>query len=116
VNYGLLVVVVVLLAGSLLFAQRNRQRAATRDRAIRESIGLGAEVMTTSGLYGTVVGLNDDDTVQLAIAPGVEVKWATAALRDAQSLPERYRGPLNGGSDGVPGPDHPDNDPPRRET
>ena len=36
--------------------------------------------MTTSGLYGTVVGLNDDDTVQLAIAPGVEVKWALAAL------------------------------------
>ncbi len=43
--------------------------------------------MTTSGLYGTVVGINDDDTVQLAIAPGVEVKWVLAALRDVASIP-----------------------------
>lgn len=117
-NYGLLIIVVVLLVGSLLLAQRNRQRAAGRERVMRESIGLGTVVMTTSGLYGTVVGLNDDDTVQLSIAAGVEVKWAMAALRDAASLPDRYRGPITNGSDGAdgdPGPDHPDHDPPHRE-
>jgi hypothetical protein len=58
-----------------------------------------------------VVGVDDeDDTVQLAIAPGVEVKWARAALRDAASLPERYRRPITGesgddaDSDGSAGP------------
>ncbi len=56
-----------------------------------ERIGVGTEVMTTSGLYGTVVGRHDDGTVTLSIAPGVEVKWALAALRDAASVPTQYR-------------------------
>jgi Preprotein translocase subunit YajC len=48
--------------------------------------------MTTSGLYGTVTAVNqEDDTVLLSIAPGVEVKFAFAALRDAASLPTQYR-------------------------
>ena len=52
---------------------------------------VGSEVMTTSGLYGTVVAVGEDDTVTLSIAPGVEVKWAFAALRDVASLPAQYR-------------------------
>ena len=52
--------------------------------------------MTTSGLYGTVVARNDDETVTLSIAPGVEVKWAFAALRDvdapARPVPPRRLG------------------------
>ena len=99
-NYGLLVLVVVLIGGSALLARRSRARVAQRETAMRANIGFGTEVMTTSGLYGTVVGMNDDDTVQLSIAPGVEVKWAIAALRDAASLPERYRGPIAEDSDG----------------
>jgi preprotein translocase subunit YajC len=43
-----------------------------------------------------VVAKNDDGTVQLAIAPGVEVKWAMAALRDPESLPAEYRRPIGG--------------------
>jgi len=89
-----LIIVVVLLAGLYLLAQRNRQRSAAQQKQLRESIGFGSEVMTTSGLYGTVTDVNDDDTVRLSIAPGVEVKWATAALRDVASLPDRYRKPI----------------------
>jgi hypothetical protein len=33
--------------------------------------------------------------VLLSIAPGVEVKWATAALRDASSLADGYRRGMN---------------------
>ena len=90
-NYTLLVILGVLLAGTFLLAQRNRQRAAAQETKLRENIGFGSEVMTTSGLYGTVVGMNDDDTVQLSIAPGIEVKWAVAALRDRSTLPDRYK-------------------------
>ena len=46
--------------------------------------------MTTSGLYGTVVGATTT-APSAVIAPGVEVKWALAALRDAPSLPPQYR-------------------------
>ena len=82
---------VVLLIAMLAFLNRARRRQAQQATAQAEQLTVGTEVMTTSGLYGTVVSRNDDDTVQLAVAPGVEVKWALAALRDVRSLPDRYR-------------------------
>ena len=78
-------------AGDVSVTRRNRERAAAQQTKMRERIGFGTDVMTTSGLYGTVVGVNPDDSVQLSIAPGVEVKWAIAALRDVESLPTQYR-------------------------
>jgi preprotein translocase subunit YajC len=100
VNYGLYVILVILIAGAYLLSRRSRSRMSARATAEQQKITFGTQVMTTSGLYGTVVGVNDDDTVQLSIAPGVEVKWAVAALRDAASLPQRYRGPI--AADGPP--------------
>jgi preprotein translocase subunit YajC len=38
-----------------------------------------------------VLARNDDDSVQLQIAPGIEVRWAFAALRDVAGLPPAYR-------------------------
>lgn len=84
-----LVVVVVLIA----FSARARRRQAAAQAQQAEQIRVGTEVMTTSGLYGTVVVCNDDETVQLSIAPGVEVRWALAALREVSTLPARYRPP-----------------------
>ena len=89
-----LIVLALLLGAMLLFTRRNRERAATQQAKLRDRITFGTEVMTTSGLYGTVVGVNPDDSVQLSIAPGVEVKWTVAALRDVASLPNQYREPL----------------------
>ena len=86
-NYLLPVVVVIFLIGAMTLSRRNRARALAQQQQQREEIRFGTEVVTTSGLYGTVVGINDDDTVQLAIAPGVEVKWVLAALRDVASIP-----------------------------
>jgi hypothetical protein len=52
--------------------------------------------MTTSGLYGVIRSIDgQNDTVELEIAPGVTVRWAFPALRDAESLPDRYRGATN---------------------
>lgn len=90
------VVIFVLLGALLLLSIRNRKRAMAEQVQRAERIAVGTEVMTTSGLYGTVVSKNDDGTVQLSIAPGVEVKWATAALRDAPSLAEGYRRGITG--------------------
>jgi preprotein translocase subunit YajC len=91
--------VVFVLLGALLFVSvRNRKRAMADQVERAERIGVGTEVMTTSGLYGTVVAKHDDGTVLLSIAPGVEVKWAAAALRDAQSLADSYRRGLEPGA------------------
>lgn len=94
-NYWPYLVMLVVLGGLLMFSVRNRRRQLAEEMVRISRITFGDEVMTTSGLYGTVVGRNDDGTVQLAIAPGVEVKWALAALRDARSLPEQYRKPIH---------------------
>lgn len=87
-----LLFVVALLA---LFARRARVRSADSDARLRRDIAVGTQVMTTSGLYGTVAAINSDDTVILSVAPGVEVRWAFAALRDAAALPPRYRRPVD---------------------
>jgi len=91
VEYFPIVALAAVFIGLMLYSRRNRQRAAMADAARREQIGPGTDVMTTSGLYGTVVALNPDDSVLLSIAPGVEVRWALAALRDMTELPAQYR-------------------------
>jgi preprotein translocase subunit YajC len=99
---------VLVVGGLLVFSARARRRQAQQAVEQSERIGVGSEVMTTSGLYGTVVGRNPDDTVLLSIAPGVEVKWALAALRDIASLPPRYRA----GADELEQPEEADGDAP----
>jgi preprotein translocase subunit YajC len=95
VKYLPLIIVVIVLFAAMTLTRRNRQRAMQAQTEKRESIRFGTDVMTTSGLYGTVVGLNDDETVQLAIAPGIEVKWALGALSDVASLKPPAGSPLD---------------------
>jgi preprotein translocase subunit YajC len=99
----------VVIVGLLLFSARARRRQAATQAEQAASIEVGSDVMTTSGLYGTVVARNDDETVQMSIAPGVEVKWALAALRDIKSLPPQFRTDAEG--DGEPSYDDPDGPP-----
>jgi preprotein translocase subunit YajC len=70
----------VLIAAAFYFLiirpTRNRQRAAAR---LSDQLTVGARVMTTSGLYAEVVGI-DDDGVLLEPAPGVTMRWTKAAV------------------------------------
>ena len=102
-----LLILAALLVAMMLFSRRNKQRAALADSLRRERITAGTDVMTTSGLYGTVVSVNPDGSVLLSIAPGVEVKWTLAALREVGELPDQYRGPIAGevSQPGVPQPE-----------
>ena len=60
----------------LLRPQRKRAQEAV---TLRRSMHVGASVMTTSGLYGTVAHI-DEDAVLLEVAPGVTNRYATAAV------------------------------------
>ena len=75
---GLLPFVLILVAFYFLIVRpaRTRQRAAVE---LQERLAPGVEVMTTSGIYGTVVGV-DDTTIQLEIAPGTTVRVAKPAV------------------------------------
>jgi preprotein translocase subunit YajC len=98
-NAWVYLIPLVILVGLMFYGQRSRRRALAEEKVRTERIGVGTEVMTTSGLYGTVVARDDDGTVTLSIAPGVEVKWALAALRDAPSMPPQYRRAIDSDAD-----------------
>jgi preprotein translocase subunit YajC len=77
---------VVLLVGMFYFLfirpQRARQRA---QQQMTERLVVGTRVMTTSGLFAEVVGV-DDDAVLLEASPGVTTRWTKAAV--SRILPE----------------------------
>jgi preprotein translocase subunit YajC len=87
------VLIIVVFGGLAVLTSRNRRRQLLTQQERTHNIAVGTDVMTTSGLYGTVVARNDDDTLLLAVAPGVELRWAAAALRDVRDLPAPYRPP-----------------------
>ncbi len=72
----LLPLIILLPLVLLIMRQRKQQREflAQQDR-----LAVGARIMTTAGLYGTVTRI-DDDTMQLEVAPGLTLTWAKAAI------------------------------------
>ena len=73
-----LIFVVIAVAGLLFMSSRTRkqQRAASE---FRNNLGPGDEVMTHSGLLGTVVDV-EDDVITLESAPGSRSRWIRAAI------------------------------------
>jgi preprotein translocase subunit YajC len=76
----LAIVWLVLMAGVfylLLWRPQQRRMAATR--SLQGHLELGDDVMTTSGIFGKIVELGDDD-LRLEIAPGTVVRVARGAI------------------------------------
>ncbi|HEY0698683.1 MAG TPA: preprotein translocase subunit YajC [Micromonospora sp.] len=74
------ILMIVLLFGVMYFMMiRPQQKRRREAEQMQSSIGPGDEVVTIGGLYGTVVGV-DDETVVLEIAPGVHTRYARPAI------------------------------------
>ena len=65
----------------MYFASRRQKRAMQATIDLHESLRIGDQVQTTSGLHGTIKRITDD-TVDLEIAPGVLTTWVKLAIRD----------------------------------
>jgi preprotein translocase subunit YajC len=73
----------VLLAVPLFLSARKQKRAVAEQQSLLNSLEPGDRVMTTSGMYATVAGVNDDDnTIDLEIADGVVTTWLRQAIRE----------------------------------
>jgi preprotein translocase subunit YajC len=60
---------------------RPQQRKARELAKMQAALGPGAEVMTGSGIYGTVIEVDEEDgTVVLEISSEVNVRFARAAI------------------------------------
>jgi preprotein translocase subunit YajC len=87
---------IVLLLGLLVLVYLNvagRRRAQRNRLSLEQRLVPGAEVVTTSGLHGSVDAVDDDGTVLLEIAPGWVTRWEKAAVArvvetPADELPE----------------------------
>ncbi|HEX7658251.1 MAG TPA: preprotein translocase subunit YajC [Pseudonocardiaceae bacterium] len=77
----LLPALIVLMIGMLYFATRKQKRAAQQQQQMQSGLSEGDRVMTTSGLYGTVVDTSDD-TIDIEIADGIVTTWLRAAVKD----------------------------------
>ncbi|MBF8185136.1 preprotein translocase subunit YajC [Nonomuraea sp. K274] len=71
-----LILLVVVFYFLLIRPQRKRQQEAVK---MQNSLAPGARVMTTTGLFGTVVAVENEDVV-LEVAPGIETRWVKAAI------------------------------------
>ncbi len=86
-----------LIFGAMYFLMIRPQRRRMREQAdLQRQVGEGDEVMTTSGLYGFVSGI-DGDVIWLEIAEGVEIRVARAAVnRIVSPTEEAADGPAKG--------------------
>ncbi|MEU5865221.1 MULTISPECIES: preprotein translocase subunit YajC [unclassified Nonomuraea] len=71
-----LILLVVVFYFLLIRPQRKRQQEAQQ---MQNSLAPGARVMTTTGLFATVVAVDNEDVV-LEVAPGIETRWVKAAI------------------------------------
>ena len=73
---------IVLLIGLFyLFLIRPQQRRAKAQRALINSVEVGEEIITTSGIYGTITSIDDEEgTVNVEIAPGIEIRILRAGI------------------------------------
>ena len=83
-QYLFIIVLLALVWFMLIRPQRRRQQEAQR---LVESIGVGKEIVTAGGLYGTVTAIEDDE-VRVEIADGVEVRVAKRAVAGVVSEDE----------------------------
>lgn len=86
----------------LIRPQRNRQRA---QRALLASLEVGDEVMTTGGIFGTIIEIDEDEgVVVVEIAPGTRVRMLRQGI--AQRFVEEDElgesGAEDEGADGQP--------------
>ena len=72
------IILVVLLAGMWYMSSRSR-KTQQKTQEFRNNLKPGDDVMTGSGLLGTVVEV-EGDTITIESAPGSRTRWVRAAI------------------------------------
>jgi preprotein translocase subunit YajC len=75
---GLLLLPVLLLLFWVLLIGPQRRRMREQ-QALQTALAVGDDVMTTAGLFGRITAV-DGEEVHLEVAPGVELRFARAAI------------------------------------
>jgi len=74
--------ILLLLYFIMIRPQRRRMRAQAEAAAqLQAAIGVGSEVVTVSGIYGTITGEDGDDVLWLQIDDDVQIRIARTAIQ-----------------------------------
>lgn len=74
-----MMIIVVIGLGAMWLMSSRQRKAQRAQMSFRDNLQPGQEVMTGSGLYGTVVEV-EDGIVTLESSPGTHTRWALAAI------------------------------------
>ncbi|MBL1076731.1 preprotein translocase subunit YajC [Nocardia sp. 2] len=80
----LLPLLLVALLIPMFLGVRRQKREMAKVTEMQDNLKVGDRVITTSGLYGTVVE-TDDSSVDLEIAEDVVTTWSRAAIREVRN-------------------------------
>jgi len=70
---------IVLIGAFWLLVLRPNKKRQSDAINLRNSLTVGQRVVTTAGVFGTIVGISDE-SFDLEIAPGVRVTWLKGAI------------------------------------
>jgi preprotein translocase subunit YajC len=77
-------IVLLLLLGMpvmLFLMMRSQRKKAAQQQDLQRAAGIGSEIMTTAGIFGTIVDEDEDEgTIILEIAPGTHIKLIRGAI------------------------------------
>ena len=97
-------IIFLLPLGLLFFLMRSQKKKLQAQQALQQQAEVGDEILTTSGIYGTIVETDDDEgTVVVEIAPGTHIKMVRAGISRRLVDDEEEYGEY--GSDEADGPD-----------
>lgn len=83
-SYTFILIILVIFVAFYFLMIRPNQRRRQQQMHQQSTLGPGARVRTTAGMYATVVAVDGDDVV-LEVAPGVEVRYMKRAIMDVVS-------------------------------
>ena len=92
-NPTTLLILVVVVAAFYLLMIRPQQRRRQQAQQQQNTVQPGARVVTTAGMYATVVAVDGDDVI-LEVAPGTEVRYMRRAVMNVVTPTETVDEPV----------------------
>lgn len=77
---SLLPIILIVVLFMVVYMTMTRRRRASQAQQAQTNVVPGARVRTTSGMYGTVTSVEDNDDVMVEVAPGVNIRMMRRAV------------------------------------
>jgi len=108
-NLGTLLPILLIGVVFYLLIMRPARTRQKKQAEMMAAIAPGTQIMTTAGVYGTVISMGDDDA-EIEIAPGVVIRVVKAAIGKVvePEVPDSLEGMV---SDAAEAPDDSDTPP-----